>query len=71
MICAAFEVSPSSYYEYRQRRQRPNVERLLLRSKIKELFNLSRHSAGTRTLVEMMRELGLRIGRYKVGRLME
>ena len=71
MICAVFEVSPSSYYEYRQRRQRPDVERLLLRSKIKELFNLSRHSAGTRTLVEMMRELGYRIGRYKVGRLME
>jgi len=28
-------VAPSSYYEYRQRQQEPDVERLLLRSKIK------------------------------------
>jgi putative transposase len=71
VICAAFDVAPSSYYEYRQREQVPDVERLQLRSKIKELFKLSRNSAGTRTLVDMMREHGFHIGRYKVGRLMD
>lgn len=71
VICCAFDVAPSSYYEYRQREQKPDVERLLLRSKIKELFRLSRNSAGARSLMGMMRELGYRIGRFKVGRLME
>jgi putative transposase len=71
VICSAFDVAPSSYYEYKQRQQEPDVERLLLRSKIKELFRLSRNAAGARTLVAMMRELGYRIGRFKVGRLMD
>jgi len=50
VICAAFDVAPSSYYEHRQRQQVPDVERLMLRSKIKELFRLSRNSAGARVI---------------------
>ena len=71
VICAAYDIAPSSYYEQKQLLQEPDVERLLLRSKIKELFRRSRNSAGARTLVDMMRELGFRIGRYKVSRLMD
>ena len=70
VICEVFEIASSSYYEHRQRRKEPDVERLHLRSKIRELFGLSRNSAGSRTLVDMMRELGYRIGRYKTTRLM-
>ena len=71
VICKAFDIAPSSYYEHKQRRQKPDIERLQLRSKVVELFRFSRNSAGARTLVDMMRELGFRIGRYKVGRLMD
>jgi len=70
MICAAFDIAPSSYYEHRQSHQIVDVDRLLLRSKIKELFRLSRNSAGSRSLVGMMREQGHIIGRFKVSRLM-
>ncbi len=70
MICSAFDVAPSSYYGYRQSRQTIDVDRLQLRSKIKALFRRSRNSAGSRSLMGMMREQGHRIGRYKVGRLM-
>jgi putative transposase len=69
VICTAFDIAPSSYCEHKQRPRAPDVERLLLRSKIKELFRLSRNSTGTRSLEDMMRELGFRVGRYKVGRL--
>jgi len=31
VICTAFDIAPSSYYEHRQRQQEPDVERLLLR----------------------------------------
>lgn len=70
VICAAFDIAPSSYYEQKHRERVPDVERLVLRSTLKELITLSRQSAGTRTLMDMMRALGYRIGRYKVGRLM-
>lgn len=70
VVCAVFEIAPSSYYEHRQKRKEPDVERLHLRSKIRELFKLSRNSAGSRTLMAMMQELGYEIGRYKTTRLM-
>lgn len=71
LICEAFEIAPSSYYEHKKRQQQPDVARLLLRSKITELFRLSRNAAGSRSLMEMMRERGYQIGRYKVARLMD
>lgn len=57
VICAAFDIAPSSYYEHLKKRKKPDVERLYLRSKVRELFKFSRNSAGSRTLMEMMREL--------------
>ena len=61
----------SSYYDYRKRCRKVDVERLALRSKVKQLFRMSRNAAGSRTLVEMMREqLDVKIGRFKVRALM-
>lgn len=71
MICAAFGVPKSSYYDYRKQRQKIDVERLSLRSMVKQLFRMTRNSAGSRTLVGMMRELGHTIGRFKVRSLMK
>ena len=42
-----------------------------LRSRIHELFVESRSSAGSRSIIGMMREDGVVIGRFKVSRLME
>lgn len=66
-----FDVAASSYYEHRQRGRRIDVERTLLRVKVNELFNSSRSSAGSRTIVGMMHEQGYSIGRFKVRRLMK
>ncbi|QSX40136.1 IS3 family transposase [Shewanella cyperi] len=71
LVCSVFDIALSSYYEYRQRQQGPDPERMALRSDIKRLFRLSRGAAGSRTLVRMMRELGYRIGRFKIRRLMQ
>lgn len=46
------------------------MKRLQLRSKVNELFTKSRGSAGSRTLVGMMRDEAIEIGRFKVRRLM-
>ena len=46
------------------------MARVQLASHIKELFNASRGSAGSRTLVAMLRNTGVEIGRFKVRKLM-
>ena len=70
MVCAAFEVSRSSYYDYRQRRNKVDTARLQLRARVCQLFAQSRSSAGSRSIVDMMRDDGISIGRFKVRRLM-
>lgn len=70
MTYLVFDVATSSYYDYRKRSQVIDVKRLQLQARLKELFRLSRGSAGSRTLVIMMRDLGYRTGRFKVRSLM-
>ena len=70
-LCSIFEVPRSSYYGYRNRKRRIDSERIRLRIKVAEIFNISRQSAGSRTIVDRMREEGESIGRFKVRRLMK
>lgn len=58
-------------YRYRERSRQPNIKRMALRSRVHELFVESRSSAGSRSIMGMMREDGVVIGRFKVSRLME
>ena len=64
-------IGSSSYYEYCQRNSEIDVTRTRLRIKVNELFNLSRGSAGSRTITSLMQEAGYCIGRFKVTRLMK
>lgn len=70
LVCATFEVSRSSYYDYRRNRTKVNTGRMLLRSEVCRLFAKSRSSAGSRSIVAMMRDKGICIGRFKVRKLM-
>ena len=70
-LCSIFEVPRSTYYSYRNRKRRIDSERIRLRIKVAEIFNISRQSAGSRTIVDRMREEGESIGRFKVRRLMK
>lgn len=65
MVCAAFDINRSCYYEHRQRIQRVDAERVALRAQINELFNKSRSSAGSRTIKDMLNDQGVGIGRFK------
>ncbi|MDO9625359.1 MAG: IS3 family transposase [Pseudomonas sp.] len=69
-LCKVFEVNRSCYYAHRLRRRTPDVERLRLRSRVSELFSQSRHAAGSRSILSMMKEGGEQLGRFKVRRLM-
>ena len=70
MVCEAFDISRSSYYEYRQRRSHIDVERLALKAQVNRLFTKSRSSAGSRTIKDMLSDEGITVGRFKVRRLM-
>ncbi|MCC0222413.1 IS3 family transposase [Pseudomonas aeruginosa] len=68
--CSAFEVARSCYYVHRLRRRRVDARRVALRSQVNQLFSQSRGSAGSRSILGMLREEGVTIGRFRVRRLM-
>ncbi|SDS60608.1 putative transposase [Pseudomonas oryzae] len=70
MVCSAFDVPRSCYYDYRVRRYRADARRVALRSQVNQLFSDSRGAVGSRRIVGMMREHGVVIGRFRVRRLM-
>ena len=70
MVCAAFDIARSCYYAQRIKRRRVDARRLALRSRVNQLFSQSRSSAGSRSIVCMMRDEGEMIGRFKVRNLM-
>jgi putative transposase len=70
LLCSVFEVPRSCYYAHCRKRRSPYVKRLLLRSRVNELFTQSRSAAGSRSIMFMMREDGIEIGRFKVRKLM-
>ena len=43
---------------------------MILRSRVNELFSQSRSAAGSRSIMLMMKEDGMQIGRFKVRQLM-
>ncbi len=70
MACEVFEINRSCYYDYRERREQVDVQRMTLRAKVSQAFKISRRSAGSRTIRTMLNEEGIEIGRFKVRRLM-
>ncbi|TNI11188.1 IS3 family transposase [Aeromonas veronii] len=71
LVCCAFGVPTSCFYDYLARKRTINRERIQQRSELRRLFKESRSSAGSRALMSMMRELGYQIGRFKVRNLMK
>lgn len=70
-LCELFEVPPSTYYEHKKKQQRIDTKRLNERAVMRSLFKASNNSAGSRTLVTQLATAGLKLGRYKVSRLMK
>lgn len=70
LLCELFAVSRSSWYAQGRRRRGVDGARVALKARVEAAFNASRHSAGSRTVVETLRREGLRIGRFKARRLM-
>jgi hypothetical protein len=73
VLCAVMRVSRSGFYDYLDRYDPDNdnrPEEAALRSRIKEIFDQSRASYGSRRIVKQLDKDGRKIGRYKVRRIM-
>ncbi|WP_420107210.1 IS3 family transposase [Pseudomonas aeruginosa] len=70
VVCSAFDVARSCYYVHRLRRWCVDARRVALRSQVNQLFSQSRGSAGSRSILGMLREEGVTIGRFRARRLM-
>lgn len=70
VVCNAFNISRSSYYEHRQLPNYVDVKRLALKAQINRLFTKSRSSAGSRSTNDLLSEEGALFGRFKARRLM-
>ncbi len=69
-MCSVFEITLSCYYAHCRKRRCPDVKRLVLRSRVNELFTQSRSAASSRSIIFMMHEDGITIGSFKVRKLM-
>jgi transposase InsO family protein len=73
VLCAVMRVSRSGFYDYLDRYNPDNdnrPEEAELSGRIKEIFDQSRASYGSRRIVEQLDKDGRKIGRYKVRRIM-
>lgn len=66
-----FELPRSCYYAHQARRRHIDVRQVGLRSRIHELFSQSRRSAGSRSIVAMLKDEGTEVGRFKVRGVMK
>lgn len=73
MVCQLFDVQRSAYYSYQQNRERINAARSELRDRVKQVFDDSRGSAGSRSIREHLKtqEHPVEIGLYKIRKLMQ
>ena len=71
-MCRMLGVQRSAYYAWRNRPQRViPAEELVLRRRMKALFEASRRSLGSRMLMNNLRQEGFEIGRTRVRNLMK
>ena len=72
VLCSVMRVSRSGFYDYLDRFNHPKdrSDEAALQSRIKEIFDQSRASYGTRRIVKQLVKEGNQIGRYKARRIM-
>lgn len=71
LVCQAFGVLRSSFYQYKRARLKINPFRIKLKAQIKRLFRLSRGSLGSRGIRNLLINEGTKVGRYLIRRLMK
>lgn len=70
-MCRAFMVSKSGYYHWRSRKpSKRQLERQQLSQEINELYRVSKGRYGSPKITDELRDLGWRVSRPRVARIM-
>lgn len=70
-LCHVFGVHRSSYKYWKNRPEKPDGRRAVLRSQVLELHGISHGSAGARSIATMAPQRGYQMGCWLAGRLMK
>ena len=72
MMCKVLQVSRSGFYDYMRHHQGrgPEPEQAELETRVKEIFQGSKQTYGSRRVVKELEKDGYDVGRYRVRRLM-
>lgn len=73
LLCQAFEVSKSGYYDWLERSRQPgprHLQDMELKAQIRQFHRQSRQTYGAPRIQACLRTLGRRHGRNRIGRLM-
>ncbi|MBV7597194.1 IS3 family transposase [Aeromonas sp. sia0103] len=70
-LCEAFGVHRSSYKYWARRTRTISPPLVILRSEVRRAHELSRGSAGARTIADMVSQRGVLLSRYRAGKLMK
>ncbi len=70
-LCRTFDVNKSSYHCWYNSTHKIDFETLNLKSKIKEIFNQSKGSAGARTIARIALQGGIKLSRYRASNFMK
>ncbi len=71
LVSHVFGVHRSSYKYWKNRPEKPDGRRAVLRSQVLELHGISHGSAGARSIATMATQRGYQMGRWLAGRLMK
>lgn len=71
LLCEVFNVHRSSYKAWSSRCGQIHPQRVIEQSKVRELFNASNSSAGARSIADMATAQGVKLSRYRAGKLMQ
>ena len=70
-LCQTFNVHRSRYRYWHCRNQTPDAERVIKRSLVSEVWQVSGGSAGARNIATMVTKKGVKLGRWLAGKLMK
>lgn len=71
MLCEVFNIHRSSYKYWCSRKQGIGIKKIEERAMVKQLFNESRGSAGSRTIASMAQANGIDLSRYRARHIMK
>ena len=71
LLCKVFDIHRSSYKYQRSKSQQPSLASIKLESDIRVAFNTSNDSAGSRSIVDILRNDGITLSRYCARKIMK